>query len=348
MSPDGKRIRRKVRARTKAQVIAKLDAMKADVRSATPVVDGRRTTADYLRWWLGDVLPGTVKGSTAIDYAWVVEHYVIPYVGTVPLAKLAPSHVQRMLRSLEDQGKSPRTRQYARAVLRRALAYAQRWDLVSRNSAALVDGPRNIGTHLDDTMTLQQAKAVVAAASGDPYEAIAVLVLRLGLRRGEALALRWQDVDLDSGELHIRGTLKRVSGVGLVRDLPKTTASQRTLPLPETCLDALHQRRAIQTSELAALPAHQPSGFVFTTPLDTAIDPRNLSRWWDRLCAKAGIGHHRFHSTRHTAATLLLDEGIPLEIVSAILGHASISITADVYAKVTSDAKRRALTRLQL
>jgi len=85
---------------------------------------------------------------------------------------------------------------------------------------------------------------------------------------------------------------------------------------------------------------------VFTSPVGTPIDPRNVNRWWDQLCESAGIGHHRFHASRHTAATLLLDSGVALEVVSAILGHASIAITADVYAKVTADAKRRALSLL--
>ena len=166
--PDGTRRRRKVRARTKTEVIAKLEAIKADSRNGVTVTDGQRSTSDYLRWWLADVLPGTVNNSTAADYTWIAEHYIIPHIGRIPLAKLGPTHVQRMLRQLEQDNKSPRTRQYARAVLRRALNYAQRWELVTRNAAALVDGPKGITTHLDDTLTLQQAKQLLQTAETDP------------------------------------------------------------------------------------------------------------------------------------------------------------------------------------
>ena len=128
-------------------------------------------------------------------------------------------------------------------------------------------------------------------------------------------------------------------------DTPKTKASARMLPLPRACVGALVRRRAVQDTERAV---HGPrsTDFVFTTPLGTPLDARNISRWWNRLCTKAGIGHHRFHASRHTAATLLLEAGVPLEVVSAVLGHASLAITADVYAQVTQDSKRRALSQL--
>lgn len=341
----GRRQRKVIRGRTKAGVVAKLEQVRADVAKGLPIVDERRTTEDYLRWWVAEVLPGTIKDSTVTDYSWVLEHYVIPHVGRVPLAKLGPEQVHQMLRNLEGEGMSARTRQYARAVLRRALGHAERWGMVTRNVAALVEGPRTVTTRLDDTLTAAEAQRLLAVASEDRLCALAVIVLRLGLRKGEALALRWENVDLDAGELRVQGTLKRKVGEGLVLDTPKTKAGERTLPLLADCSEALVSRRRRQAAEkLEAGPAWEERGFVFTTPLGTPVDPRNVNRWWDSLCERAGIGHRRFHASRHTAATLLLDAGAPLEVVSAILGHASLAITADVYAKVTQDAKRRAVT----
>jgi integrase len=108
---------------------------------------------------------------------------------------------------------------------------------------------------------------------------------------------------------------------------------------------ALVARREQQRAEWArGTPG--PTDYVFTTPKGTPVDPRNLTRWWERLCLRTGIGHHRFHAPRHTAAPLLLDAGVPLEVVSAILGHASLAITADVYAEVSQDSRRRALERM--
>ncbi|MGH9184309.1 MAG: tyrosine-type recombinase/integrase, partial [Acidimicrobiales bacterium] len=276
-----------------------------------------------------------------------IRAYIVPHIGNVPLAKLGTTHVRTMLAALEAAGRSPRTAQYARSVLRRALRHAERDALVARNVAALVDGPRSSATKLDDTLTASEARSVVTAAAGHRLEALAVLVLELGLRKGEALGLLWSDVDLDVEELTVRGTLKR-GPQGLYVDTTKTALAERTIPLPVGTADALRVHRTRQAEErLAAGPLWVDSDYVFSSEVGTPIDPRNALRWWKGLTRRAGVGERRFHSSRHTAATLMLDDGVPLEVVSAILGHASLSITADVYARVSKDAKRRALTGLK-
>ena len=346
---DRKGRRRRPRAvrRTKREALAALDELRRQAdQGVTP--ERTQTVGEFLAWWLATVLPGTVKASTTEDYGYMARRYVIPHVGRVKLAKLTPQHVKSMLRALEDDGLSPRTRQYARAVLRRALRWAEQNGLVARNVAALVDGPRKTGTKLDDTLDAAGAAAVIDAAAGDRLEALAVLVLRLGLRKGEALALRWDDVDLDAGTLTVRGTLKRRrDGGGLFVDTTKTDAGTRELPLVAGTSDALREHRRRQAAERLALgPLWVDTGHVFTTVTGTLLDPRNANRLWSALCERAGVGHRRFHAARHTAATLLLEQGVPLEVVSAVLGHAGLAITADVYAKVGMDAKRRALATL--
>ena len=308
------------------------------------VADDRRTTGEYLHWWADTVLPGTVKPTTLDSYRQVLNDYVIPSVGAKPLSKLSTPDVRTMLRHLEDRGLSPRTRQYARAVLRRALQLALVDGLVTRNVAALVDGPKKGTTRLDDAMTAAEARRVLEAASGDRLEALAVIILTLGLRRGEALALRWEGADLRNGTLTVNGTLSFVPRQGLVVSTPKTMSGARTIPLVEPALSALreHKRRQAQEHLLAGSLWHD-GGWVFTTPTGTPLDPRNVLRWWHGITDRAGVGRRRLHAGRHTAATLMLDRGVPLEVVSAVLGHAGLAITADVYARPTADAKRRAL-----
>jgi integrase len=343
---DGRRRRPRAVRRTKREALAALDELCRQVdQGVTP--ERTQSVGEFLEWWLATVVPDTVKPSTADAYADIVRLYVAPHVGRVKLAKLTPQHVKSMLRAMETDGLSPRTRQYARAVLRRALRWAEQHGLVPRNVAALVDGPRKTGTKLDDTLDAAGAHAVVGAAAGDRLEALAVVVLRLGLRKGEALALRWDDVDLDAVTLTVRGTLKRRRGGGLYVDTTKTDAGVRELPLVAGAAGALREHRRRQAAERLALgPLWTDTGHVFTTATGTPLDPRNVNRWWSGLCERAGVGHRRFHAARHTAATLLLDQGIPLEVVSAVLGHAGLAITADVYAKVGMDAKRRALATL--
>jgi integrase len=228
----GRRRRKVVSAKTKGETLRRLADVRRTVDAGLPVTNARRSTADYLAWWLDEVLPGTVKDRTAASYRFIVDKYVTPHIGTVPIAKLAPGHVHRMLRELEKAGLSPRTQRYARAVLRRALRHAEQYGIVNRNVAALVDGPKGGGSRLDDAPTAQEARAILDAAAGGRLEAFAVLALSLGLRRGELLGLQWPDVDLETRSLTVNRTLQYMPGQGLVVSAPKTTASARTIRSP--------------------------------------------------------------------------------------------------------------------
>jgi integrase len=328
-------------------VLAKVKEAQKKIDEGLSVFDDRRTTADYLQWWSDTVLPGTVKPRTLVSYRQVLNDYVIPTVGGRPLAKLSTTDVRTMLRELEVQKLSPRTRQYARAVLRRALQLALIDGLVPRNVAALVEGPKKGEARLDDAMSADEAGRVLKAAKGDRLEALAVVILTLGLRRGEALALRWDGVDLKRGSLKVDGSLGFVPGQGMVLSKPKTAAGARTIPLVGPVRVALKARLEAQGVErLKAGQLWIDDGWVFTTEYGRALDARNALRWWHALTVEAGVGRRRMHAGRHTAATLMLDRGVPLELVSAVLGHAGLAITADVYARPTADAKRRALKTL--
>ena len=330
---DGKRQRKVVKAKTKAEVLRKMRALQGTVDSGLPVPDNSTTTGDWLRWWLSDVLPGTVKAGTLTNYTDVLEAYVIPLVGKVPLAKLGPEHVQSMMRALERSGLSPRTVGLARTVLRRSLGDAVRWSKVPRNAAALVRAPRKAETRTEDALSAKEATAVLKAASGDRLEALAVLVLAVGMRQGEALSLRWDDVDLKAGTVRITES--------------KTEAGRRNVALPPFATAALKAHRGRQREERMAADYWDDPGLVFTTSIGTKLDRRNVLRWWHDLTVRAGVGRRRFHASRHTAATLMLNNGVPLEVVSATLGHSGLAITADVYAKVGAKLQREAADAIE-
>lgn len=305
--------------------------------------DERRTTNDYLNWWLDNVLPGSVKDSTADGYRYIIGRYITPAVGKVRLAKLSPLHVQEMLTDMERRGLSVATRRQARAILRRALNHAERFEMVHRNAAAQTEAPRGSTHRIDDALTQDEARALISAVKGQPLECIVTVALSLGLRKGEALALRWQNIDLEAGTLTVAATLSRRVGHGLIESDPKTARSRRTLPLPQTCVGALREHRRTQAAaRLAAGPSWRGEGHVFTTPIGTPIDPRNLTTQFHGLCERAGIGRRRFHALRHSAATLMLAQGVPLAVISDVLGHASYAITADVYARVGEELRTEA------
>jgi integrase len=329
---DGKRRQRKVSAKTKPEALAKMQRLIADpLGPRVPVAErppaAQMTTGQWLSVWLDDILPTTVAVSTELSYRQVVKDWVLPYVGRVPLVELAPEHVDAMVRAHARGGRSANTQRLARSILRRALGIAERYGHVSRNVAALTDPPKSDGAKVDP-LSAAEAVAVLEAARGDRLEALAVVVLNLGLRQSEALDLTWDDVDLERAELRVAGT--------------KTAASRRVVPMPATVVEAMRRHRARQREERVAARIWVDPDLVFPTSVGTRYDKRGITRWWHGLTIRAGVGRRRFHASRHTAATLMLNAGVPLETVSKVLGHASYAITADVYAKPGADMLRQA------
>jgi integrase len=340
-TPEGRRIRRKVSARTRGEARTLLRDLVRDQRAgaltaetaAGPARKLPETIGEWLDFWTVEILPGTVAPSTERMYGETVADWIKPHVAEIPLADLAPEHVVAMMRALEERGLAASTQKKARTILRRALTIAERYGRVSRNVAALTDAPKQTGTKLDDSLDAGDVAQVLDAARGDRLEALAALVLTVGMRKAEALDLRWADLNLDAGAVTVHGT--------------KTTASTRTVALPPFVVAALRRHHTRQLEERLAAPLWGDPELVFTTSIGTAIHPRNVTRWWHELTTRAGVGRRRFHASRHTAATLMLNNGVPLEVVSATLGHAGLAITADVYAKVRPDLQRTSADAMQ-
>jgi integrase len=331
--PDGRRIQKKVTARTKAEARAALRALVKERDEGALASGPAMTTAQWLGKWTADILPGTVAPRTEEMYAQVCRDWIIPHIGRIPLAQLRPEDVAAMMRALHKRGLSPSTQRKARTILRRALTVAQKYNRVGRNVAALTEPPKaGRESTLDDALDAGEAVRVLDAARGDRLEALAVLVLTMGIRQGEALRLRWSDLD-DNGILAVPGT--------------KSAASARFIQLPPMTIDALRAHKARQRVERMAAPLWGDPDLMFTTTIGTAIHRRNALAWWHRLTIAAGVGRRRFHASRHTAATLMLNNGVPLEIISSVLGHAGLAITADIYAKVRPELERQAADTMQ-
>ena len=304
---SGKRRRQVLYAKTKPELLRKLRAAQERQEQGRPILDARRTTGDFLAYWASDILPGTISDNTLQGYRHIVRRDITPYIGHIPLAQFRPEHVHVMLRTLEvERGLAPRTVSYARAVLRRALRLAERWDMVTRNSAALVDAPRQRHRQ-PDHLPLEDVRKILQAAPADRLGALYVLAVTCGLRRGELLALLWEDVDLDEAVVHVRAGLKRIAGQGLVRDEPKTARSRRSVPLPAVTAELLrtHRRRSLEEA-MARGSGRAPTDYVFTTTYGTPIDPSNLTGLWHAFCEQVGLPRTRLHALRHTAATVLL------------------------------------------
>jgi integrase len=307
--------------------------------------DDRETMAAYLARWLDTSARPRVRPRTLHGYRQIVANHLVPALGRIPLAKLAPADLQAMLNAKSTAGASPQTARNIHAVLRRALNQAVRWQLVSRNVASVVDLPR-AERHEVPALSPAGARAVLDAVRGDRLEGLVTLTLLSGLRQGEALGLRWQDVDLDAGTLQVRHALQRLAGrTELVE--PKTTRSRRTLPLSPALVAALRERRKRQLGErLWAGSRWHEADYVFTTTIGTALDGTDTTKRFQTLLAAAGVPRMRFHDLRHGAASLLLAQGVHPRVVMEQLGHSQISLTMNTYSHVVPELQREAMTKL--
>lgn len=195
-------------------------------------------------------------------------------------------------------------------------------------------------------LTGAEAKLLLKTAKSDRLYALYAVALALGLRRGEALGLRWEDIDLVEGVIFVRQTLQRLGGQ-LVFGPVKSDESERVIALPAPCLAALRQHRVSQNAERQSVGKDwKDSGLVFTTGIGTPIEPRNLNRHFVRLLDHAGLRRIRFHDLRHSCATLLYEQGVPIEKIQDILGHSSPTITKLIYVEVTRQSQRSSVDKL--
>jgi integrase len=340
---DGSTKRHSVYGKTQGEVRKKLTEARRTLDQGGTLITERQTVAAFLDRWLRDVVKPSVRPKTYDSYLQVVKLYIIPGVGAHQLTGLQPQHVQAMINARLAAGLSPRTVQYLRAILRRALGQALKWGLVARNVATLVDPPKSERREMR-ALSPDEAGRFLAAAQGDRLEALYRVALSIGLRQGEILGLRWEDVDLDGGRLAVRKQLQRIDGKPRLVDL-KTRQSRRTISLPTTLTRALRAHRARQNEERLLLGEKwlgEGWGLVFTSTIGTPLDPRNLTDRYKKLLASADLPAIRFHDLRHSCASLLIAQGVPMEIVKETLGHSQISLTINTYVHLLPETQRQA------
>ncbi len=343
LNADGGRQRRQVYGNSPTDVAAKIAELRVRTAHGLPSAANRSTVRTFGDVWLAQLPTLGLKPATVSNYRWTLERYVYPEVGSVRLTALTPQHVRQVMTAVTRRGASARTAQLTRAVLRSMLADAEREQVVHRNVATLVRGPRVERVEVVPWSAQEAAKFLASMREHRLYALVAVGI-SLGLRKGELLALRWDNVDLEGGTLRVVETVQRLGkGVGLVVGTPKTARSRRTVPLPEVCRRALLEHRELQDKEReAAGTTWTEHGLVFTTRTGTVLEPRNVNRLLDERIAAAGVRRIRFHDMRHTCASLLLSQGVQPRVVMEVLGHSQMAITTDLYGHVMPPATRAA------
>jgi integrase len=339
MLPDGRR--KSYYGKTRDEVAQKLTRGLKTIQDGLPVPSDQLRVGRYLQEWLQSARH-SIRPSTWQRYEQLLRVYAMPAIGTLTLSRLEPRHLHTLYADCLTRGAAPATVRQLHAVLRRALGQATQWGTVPRNVAALVSPPR-LTRHEITPLTPEQARMLLAAVKGDRLEAFYTLAISTGMRLGELLGLRWRDVDLEAGMLQVRHTLVRGTGHPVLAK-PKSPRSRRRLALTAATQDALRHHRRQQAAERLRLgPVWDDHDLVFPNAIGKPMDAGNLQqRSFVPLLRKAGLPRIRFHDLRHTAATLLLVQGVHVKVVSEMLGHSSIAITLDTYSHVLPDMQQDA------
>jgi integrase len=335
MSGDrpGKRKQRAKTFATKKEAESALAKWLVEIERGTAVEPSRLTVAELAQKWLDTVAAHKVKPTTLEDYEATLRVHALPALGAIPVQKLTPTIVQQFYSDKLSAGASPRTVQLCHLRLSQVLAQGVRWDLLPRNVCAVTEPPR-VTYKPGKTWTADDAQRFLAASDADTYHPLWLVALTTGLRRGELLGVRWQDLDLNKRTLRVAQTVTVLKGAPHIQT-PKSASALRTVTLPPETVAALSAHRVRQLERrLLAGGAWQDHDLVFCTGEGKPINPPNIARNYGKIIDAAGVPKIRLHDLRHTHATLLLTNGLPVKVVSERLGHAKTSITMDTYAHV--------------
>jgi integrase len=329
----GRMIRKMVTAKSRAEVTRKLARLRREIDAGQVTTAKTLTLAELMTRWFEDVLSREVARSTFDNYHTVVKYHVLPMLGKRKVTDIKVADVDRLLAAKLSGGLSPSTVHRIRALISQCLDQGVRWSEVSTNVARLSRPPKMVRPE-GRTLTQEQAQSLLATLKGHRHESLYLLMLSTGMRRGEALGLKWDDVNLDAGVARVKRNLKREGGRLVTADT-KTLKSRRAVNLPVPVIETLLENRELQAKERVELGAAWiATDFVFTTSIGTPIDPRNLYREF--------LGHWHPHELRHSAASLMLASGVKLQVVSEVLGHSSIRMTADVYGHILDPDRQQA------
>jgi len=284
----------------------------------------------YLLEWLEEEHKHQIAHSTWKRYRALAVHHIVPVIGQIPLRKIIPSDIQLVLTTMREGGQSPRSQQQARALLSVALGEAENNEYIPSNPVKKVRIPVN-KTREIEPLIIEEVKRLLETYKATYMSARLHIALLCGLRQGEALGLRWQDVDLVNGVLEVRNQIQMIDGELQLTGL-KTERSRRSLVLTSGSLESLKAHREIVTQMSFVYGIDwQENDLVFPSPDGSPKQSTLDFNDWKRALRLCGIKPRRLHDARHTAATLMYGQGVGIEVISRALGHSSSAITSKLY-----------------
>jgi len=325
--------------RTKREARAALARWQTEIDTGAYVPRSAQTVGDLLHYWMETYAAHNCRETTAQRYHNTVYRHLLPALGPIPLQKLTAAQVQQFYADKLSSGSGIRTVVFCHQRLHQALDMALRLDLVARNVCDAVTPPKYERTP-KPAWSRDELARFLAVARTSHYSPIWLLLALTGMRRGEALGLRWTDIDFEDKSMNVSQTYVSIR-TGMSLSSPKTRAGHRVITLEPTLLAALRDHRARQNERRLALgDVWQDHGLVFTSEVGTPILARNLHRQYGELVKRAGVPHISIHGIRHTVATLAIGAGQDIRTLADLLGHSKTSITTDIYAHVMPHRKR--------
>jgi integrase len=327
------------------------EAMRQQERGVDLSQAGKWSISEWLSHWL-EQSATRCEITTMQTYRQLVGLHIVPHLGKVALSKLTVEQVERWQSDLEKNGVGASTRKDALSKLSSALKVAEQRGHVARNVASLVTPPRVTRRQPPPPDAGMIGRLLAAVAVDARLNAFTHVLLGAGLRRSEALALKWSDVNFDQAEIRVQRRAHRIVGAGvIVRDGAKSRAGMRTVPVPPSVLGALQTLRGVILTDRvrkgAAWKGHDKptsgEAHVFTSRVGTLCEPRNMERAFTRVCVQAGLkvidpdaapgakSDLSFHVLRHAYASVLLESGVQGRVAAELLGHTDYNLTASIY-----------------
>lgn len=317
------------------------------------------TLGEWLTFCLEVYMKNSLKQSTYLGYESYIRVHLKPALGDIQLRDLSSRLLQQYYNyKAETEGLSPKTITNINLFLHKALSYAVTEGYIPSNPAASINLSRGNKPQIE-ILTRDEQAQLIRASYQHRYGVFIRLVLFTGLRLGELLGLRWEDLDMKANLLHIRRTLNRLNKVKkptapgekrteIVIQTPKSQNSIRSIPLlPAVVQDLMNWRGVQRNDQIMAQDQYQDSGMIVTNPFGGFIEPRTFKDQYDQILTLAGLRHFTFHALRHTFASRAMEQGMDAKTLSILLGHASVSFTMDTYAHVLTDHKRESMALME-
>lgn len=304
----------------------------------------QETVKDYFSSWLAQkrqqVRPGTYN-----TYMWLVNTHIIPSLGKMKLKNITPPHLVQLYNQLLAKGLAPQTIKHISKILHDAFETALKWGQLNRNVAKLVKTPKVPRYEMkiwDET----QVNTFLKSTENTRYFTLFLLAISTGMRKGEILALKWEDIDFANSRLTVRRSYVR-GYKGFMFQEPKTTAGIRNILLPDQTVQSIKKHKINQNVErLKAGRHYQEFGLVFPTCTGKPMNPQQLDEAWNKAIKHSKLPKIRFHDLRHTHASLLLKSGVHAKVISERLGHSNTSITMNVYSHLLPGMQEQAANKI--